>query len=376
LSDSLNIAVVGACPYPVPQGSQVYLRNTALALRAAGHNVHLVAYGYGHGDDTSGLPLHRAANVPLARRTAAGPSIAKPMQDALLVRKLREVVRTQRIDVVNAHNYEGLAVALAARARPIVYHPHNALMDELPHYFPARGLAEIVGRALDKALPRRADLVIAPHEELAGYLMAVGCAADRMKVVPPPIDMDVVAPNLTYCETPSLFYAGNLDRYQNLEALRHVMTRVRAEFPHAELMVATAATRAKDLLAVSEFARVVRTDSMAVALRDLSRGAVFVCPRVSWSGYPIKLLNAMAAGLPIVCFEAAAYPLTEDETGLIVRDNDGEAFAAAAVRLLRDAELRARLGTSARHKAEQEYSIQAAAARLDPLFRDLGKRVR
>lgn len=368
--------MVGACPYPVPQGSQVYLRNTALALRAAGHNVHLVTYGYGLGEDSSGLALHRAANVPGAHRTAAGPSFAKPLQDALLARKLREVVRTQHIDIVDAHNYEGLAVALAARARPIVYHPHNALMDELPHYFPAQGLAEAVGRAIDKNLPRRADLIIAPHEELAAYLIAIGCAQERVKIVPPPIDMDATAPVFSGRGIPPLLYAGNLDRYQNLEALRSVMAHVRAEVPNAELIVATASARARDLLGVSEFARVVRPDSMTAVARDLPYGAVFVCPRVSWSGYPIKLLNAMAAGLPIVCFEAAAYPTVHEETGLVVRDNDAAGLAAAAVRLLRDADLRARLGAAARLRVEQEYSIQAAAARLDPLFRDLGKRVR
>lgn len=374
LSDSLNIAVVGACPYPVPQGSQVYLRNTALALRAAGHNVHLVTYGYGLGDDPSGLPLHRASNVPFARRTAAGPSIAKPVQDAFLVQKLREMVRTHHIDIVNAHNYEGLAVALAARVRPIVYHPHNALMDELPHYFPARGLAESAGRALDKALPRRADLVVAPHEELAGYLVAVRCDPNRVKVVPAPIELDTIRQRPQTNSRPALVYMGNLDRYQNLGLLRSVIAHVRQEIPDAELVVATGASRASDLLHVSEFARVVRTESSKDLLHELPDGAVFVCPRVSWSGYPIKLLNAMAAALPIVCCASAAHPLTHEENGLVIPDNNVQAFAAAAVQLLRDPALRARLGQAARRTVEQEHTMDAVGTRLDVLFRDLGKR--
>ncbi len=376
MSDSLNIAVVGACPYPVPQGSQVYLRNTALALRAAGHSVHLVTYGYGLGEDPSGLPVHRAANVPFARRTAAGPSWAKPIQDALLVQKLREVSRTRRIDVVNAHNYEGLAVALAASVRPIVYHPHNALMDELPHYFPVRGVSERIGQMLDKALPRRADLIVAPHEELAGYLVAMGCAANRVTVVPPPIERTTMEPRPRAHGIPPLLYAGNLDRYQNLGVLKPMLGRVRSEIPEAELIVATSASRHRDLLSISEFARVVRTDSMATALADLPGDTIFVCPRVSWSGYPIKLLNAMAAGLPIVCFDAAAHPIKHRETGLVVRDNDATAMAAACAQLLREPPLRAQLGAAARRAVEQEHSIDAAAIRLDALFRDLGKRPR
>jgi hypothetical protein len=76
LSDALNIAVLGACPYPVPQGSQIFLRNTALAFQHAGHAPRLVTYGYGIGEDASGLPLHRAANVPGARQTAPHDKLA------------------------------------------------------------------------------------------------------------------------------------------------------------------------------------------------------------------------------------------------------------------------------------------------------------
>ena len=47
----LRVAMVSACPYPVPQGSQVFLRETALTLLNLGHEVHLVVYGYGVGEE-------------------------------------------------------------------------------------------------------------------------------------------------------------------------------------------------------------------------------------------------------------------------------------------------------------------------------------
>ena len=116
-----RVAMVAACPYPVPQGSQVLLRDTALALHDRGHDVHLVVYGYGIGENHTGLPIHRCRHVPGARKTAAGPSLAKPVLDVALAATLRRVVRTHHLDVVHAHNYEGLLVALAAHTRPIVY---------------------------------------------------------------------------------------------------------------------------------------------------------------------------------------------------------------------------------------------------------------
>jgi glycosyltransferase involved in cell wall biosynthesis len=365
LSDALNIAVVGACPYPVPQGSQVYLRNTALAYRHAGHAPRLVTYGYGIGEDASGLPLHRAANPPGARKTAAGPSWAKPVQDLLLTRTLRRVVREHRIDIVNAHNYEALVVALAARARPILYHAHNALADELPYYFPGRQQSAAVGRSLDRRLPRRADRIVAPHARLAEYLVSSGCDPARVHVVPPGIDAEAFDAERPARESASVVYAGNLDEYQNLGLLDRAMDRVLAQAPETELVVATLDSRKEATGRVCKRARFVRTRSLAELSRGMQRDLVFACPRVSWSGYPIKLLNAMAAGLAIVCCENSAHPLTHGHNALVVPDNNEAEFAQAILRLLREPELRHSLGTNARMTAQKRHTIEAVAAQMD-----------
>ena len=105
----LRIALVGACPFPVPQGSQVFIRDNALALQDRGHEVHLVVYGYGEGRDASGLTIHRCRRIPGEGKTAAGPSMAKPFQDLAMVLKLRQVVERHRIDAVIAN--AGVSIA-------------------------------------------------------------------------------------------------------------------------------------------------------------------------------------------------------------------------------------------------------------------------
>lgn len=371
MSDPLNIAVLGACPYPVPQGSQVYLRNTALAFREAGHDPRLVVYGYGIGEDPTGLPIHRGMNVPGARKTAAGPSWAKPLQDLFLVRELQHVVREYRIDVVNAHNYEGLIVALAARRRPILYHAHNALADELPFYLANPDQAATMGKWFDQTFPKRADHIVAPHERLEAYLVSVGCDAERITVIPPCVDVETFTPAAPSRRDAAVLYTGNLDEYQNLDLLFNVMDRVMAEEPGTQLVVATPDPGYIDHPKLVEQARVVRTKDFSAVLRELQRDVIFACPRISWSGYPVKLLNAMAAGLPIVCCEGSAHPITHQYNGLIVPDNDVEAFAASVLRLMRDPDLRANLGANARTTIEEKHSRAAVAAQLDAVLQFL-----
>ncbi len=360
----LRIALVSACPYPVPQGSQVFLRDNALALQARGHEVHLVVYSYGEGRDHSGLTIHRCRRIPGEGKTKAGPSFMKPLQDLALTKTLRDVVARERIDVVIAHNYEALLVGLLAGRRPLIYHAHNAMSDELPYYFAGAGMAARVGRWLDRTFPRRADRVIVPHRRLAGHLIVRGCDHSKVSIVPPPIRVSDF-PECTPEEgLPPVLYAGNLDAYQNLGLLFSAMELVRKRLPHARLQIATG-----ESVSYPD-AEVVPIRGFDSLHRLLAQDSVFALPRVSWSGYPIKLLNAMAAGKAMVACRSAAYPLTHEVDGLVVPDDNVRAFADALYTLLTDRRLRQRLGQAARQTAERAHEPEAVGAQLEAIVRD------
>lgn len=361
----IRAGFLGACPYPVPQGSQVFLRDHARAFVAAGHIAHLITYAHGVGEDTSGLPLHRGVSLPGLRRTQSGPSLAKPLVDALLVGTVRQVVRRERLSVIFAHNCEGLAVALAARACPVIYQPHNLLGDELPHYFTGAAWARWAGNCFDACVPRRAAAVVAAHASLAEALIARGCRASHVHVVPPPIWCESSLYQRVPSGEPAVLYTGNLDPYQNLGLLHAVMARVRAARPSARLCIATAEACA------SGADEVVPTHD-AEALQDvLARDAVFVVPRTAWSGYPVKILNAMAAGLPIVACASAAHGLEHEQTALLVPDGDVEVFAAAILRLLDDPALRRRLGDGAHAMAASRHAPLAVGEALARVARQV-----
>jgi len=356
---SYRIAMVGACPYPVPQGSQVFLRDNALALAARGHEVHLVVYSYGQGRDQSGLRIHRCRHIPGEGKIGAGPSLVKPFQDFALAMKLREVANRFRIDAVIAHNYEALLAGLLAGTRPLVYHAHNAMSDELPYYFRGARWAASVGRWLDRTFPRRADRVLVPHQRLAGHLVVRGCRHDRVTVIPPPVRVEDFEPSRIAPELPPVLYAGNLDAYQNLGLLFSAMERVRKRYPEARLRIATAE---KAWFPDAEVVSVKGFDSLH---QILAEDSVFAAPRVSWSGYPVKLLNAMAAGKAIVACRSAAYPLEDGVDALIVPDDDAKCFSEALMRLMEDGKLREKLGRAARAKVAQEHRPERTGELLE-----------
>jgi glycosyltransferase involved in cell wall biosynthesis len=101
----------------------------------------------------------------------------------------------------------------------------------------------------------------------------------------------------------------------------------------------------------------------------LSSASVYALPSRE-EGFPIALMEAMAYGLPSVAFDCAPgiRELLEDEvSGLLVNPGNVPGFAAALERLMKDADLRRRLGAQARESVSQ-FSPDAVVDRWEHLF--------
>ena len=253
-----------------------------------------------------------------------------------------------------------------AGTRPLIYHAHNAMLDELPYYFHGWRLFRKMGQRLDRALPRRADHCIVPHIRLAHYLSSQGVHQNRITLVPPPVlGCAFASPQYDKLQT-NVLYTGNLDSYQNLKLLYKVMDKVHFLNPNIRLKIVTHQTAHH--LPEKPYVDVVFTDNYNDMCLYLEQDYVVAIPRVSWSGYPVKLLNAMAAGRPVVACSGASHELTHDVNALVVPDNDISAFADAILRLINDVELRRRLGLAARDWVLQHHAPTQAATAMQEVF--------
>ncbi len=378
-----RVAIVAACPFPTLQGSQLLIRRLAQGLRSRGHAVVVVAYAEGLEDALAGIPVRRIRPIPGCRALGSGPRPAKLLLDAALFTTLRKVLREERVEIVHAHNYEAALVGLAAgrlAGVPVIYHSHNALAEELPTYFRgrlARRVARALGALADREVPRRADHCIAICRELVGFLRARG--VDAVDLVSPggspeefparsSNEIGAIRARFEFGARPLLLYTGNLDAYQNLELLLQSMGRVREVVPDALLVLATHATPRRALAAASPGVRVVAADDFAT-VRDLLQAAdVALCPRQEWSGFPMKLLNYMAAGKAIVVSAGSAKAVRHGANGWVVADGSARGYADAIVHLLASPRLRAALGRAARRTVEDEYGWDRVLDQIEAVY--------
>lgn len=366
-SQSLRVAVVAACPFPVPRGTPIRILRLAEAVAERGHEVHVATYHLGSGNVSPALKVHRIANVPGYRKLAPGPSPRKLLQaDPALVRLLRRLLASQPFDVIHAHHVEGVAVAAAARwggasrKIPLLFDAHTLLASELPYY--SLGLPATVkvafGRTLDRWLPRLAEHTACVTDTIRDRLVReAGADPARVTVVPNGIELAHFDPARASprraADGPILIFTGNLAEYQGigfmLEAFQHVVRRV----PEAKLVIATDSSL--DPYEARAAALGIRDRIITVAspsfdeLPGLLAGAdVAINPRTNCDGIPVKLLNYMAAGKPAVSFDSAAPGVTHGHTGWLAPSGDVRALADGIIALMRDKPRAQAMGAAAR----------------------------
>ena len=99
----------------------------------------------------------------------------------------------------------------------------------------------------------------------------------------------------------------------------------------------------------------------------LAIGDVAVSPRTAWSGYPIKLLNYMAAGKAIVASEGSAKGIQHLYNGLVIKDGNSNDFAEGILKLIKDPVLVKKLGSNAQ-KSSRYYSWDRVTQEIEEVY--------
>jgi glycosyltransferase involved in cell wall biosynthesis len=381
----LSVAVIAACPFPARRGTPVRIQRLAEKLTQRGHRVVVVTYHHGTGEADPSVEVRRIFPIRGYNKLGPGPSYRKLLLlDPLLAVKLARILRSERVDVIHAHHFEGLvvgAVARLGRAIPMVFDVHTLLTSELPHYplpLMPGALKRLVASAGDRRLPRWADHVAVVTERIRAKLLEMKAVPeDRVSLVPNGVETDLFAvPGLNggmvRQTQPTLIFTGNLAPYQGIDLMLSAFRRVLEQRKDARLQIVTESSfehyepLAREL-GINDAIDVVQAPFAEIP-RLLAGADVAVNPRIDCDGIPVKLLNYMAASKPVVSFVGSAPGLAHQETGWLVSDGDVDGFARGALTLLDDREMAGRLGRNARQFVEAEHSWARSAELCEEIY--------
>lgn len=327
-------------PFPSPQGTQAAVAAMLRAERDAGTAPRLLAYAERFGDVDAGIAVERLPAVPLRVGARSGPSLARVAHDAAAVVALAARARADGARTpMYAHNVEA-AIACAIAGVPYVYVAHTSMRDELPSYGTFGPFAPRLGDALDRAAASQARAIAAIVPSLrASLAKRLGRTVAYLPVPWPVADVadDRAAARHALGladDAIALLHAGNLDAYQGLEKLMDVAI----ELGRARSVVVLVATASEPRACSSVLAargiahRFLPLASEADRARAHAAADVALIVRSVPHGLPIKLLEALARGVPVVTTALASGGLPLRQAAMVEGADDASTLARACLR--------------------------------------------
>jgi glycosyltransferase involved in cell wall biosynthesis len=298
--------------------------------------------------------------------------------------QLRRLFRSQRPDIIQTHNTKShflLRTMRFARAAPwIAFH----------HGFTNINSKDRAYNRVARWAFKGADRVVAVCGAFASDLRAAGVAEGRISlrhnfvlpfVPPPPAEVEALREKLAIPAGVTVLLAvGRLSQEKGHSVLLDAAAKIRQAEPGADfrLVIAgegperSALERQRKQLGLDGI--VLLPGHQADVRPWYALAGMLVLPSYS-EGSPNVLLEAMAAGLPIVATNAGGIVeiAVDGATALIVPAGDAQAFSRAVLRLRSDPTLACRLGAQAKSEAAR-YSPDAYVEAMLEIYRSVLQR--
>jgi len=360
---SVKILLVRPYDWEAPGGVQVHVRQLAAELRTRGHRTTILAPGSRPSEDAGVRIVGRPVRVPY-RGTVAPISFSPGAW-----RRIRSAMRSFDPDLIHAHEpltpSTSMLAVLAAEA-PVVATFHASL--------DRSRLMELAGPAL-RQVSGRIDAAIAVSDAAASFVRRV--VRVPLEIVPNGVDVrafsDPGRPVVGLPAGPKILWVNRLDPQKGFEIMLRAFEQIASEVGEVHLLVAG---DGRDRVLLRSLPRDLRRRILRLGTvphealpRYHAAADVFVSPATGQESFGIVLVEAMAAGVPVVASDIEGYRevVRDGVDGLLVPPNDPNALAAAIRRVLSEPELAAALKAAGRSRA-QAFSWQSVAPRLEAVY--------
>jgi glycosyltransferase involved in cell wall biosynthesis len=329
-----------------------------------------------------GFACVKPHRFPAARETKSAPLVEMPMKsrtDLSVVKRLTQLIRDERYELVHAHTPRTAIVGGLAAHRagvPFVYHVHSPAGRDS-----TRRLSNWTNALVEWAALRNADRLVAVSPSLRQYMIDHGFSAERVVCV---FNGVPCAARATTRQRPrGTWTLGTIALFRprkGIEVLLETLALLHSRGVDVRLLAVggfesgeyeSAVMCQVERLGIGEL--IDWTGFTRDVGRELARMDLFVLPSLFGEGLPMVVLEAMAAGVPIVATRVDGVPeaVRHRETGLLVDPNSVSQLAAAIEEVVAGGVDYCALSEAARRRHAVSFSDTAMAAGVAAVYRDI-----
>jgi phosphatidylinositol alpha-mannosyltransferase len=367
--DPLKIGIVSPYGYPHPGGVNEHVRFSYEAMRRLGHDVWIITSKYGKERENEGHIIRHGTGWAFP----ANGSVGRVTLGWRFKQQARELLDAERFDILHFHEpfVPFLSPTILEASRTVNIGTFHAFGGFSPSYWFGRRFAG----DLASRLHGRIAVSGAARHFISRYFPG------EYRIIPNGVDLDRFAEAEPYEElrdgTLNILFLGRLEERKGFIYLLKAYHRLRKRHVDARLLVVGAGPKLREykryvglrgIRDVEFLGRV--TDEQKV--RYFASADIYCAPNTGQESFGIVLLEAMAAGVPIVASDIHGFKRVVERNvqGLLVEPRNPRALAAALYTLATDADLRHRMGDAGRERAP-EYSWDRVTERVIEFYREV-----
>jgi len=382
-----KVLFISPQPFFQWRGSPIRVNFNILALTGLGYRVDLLTLPIGEDKSFENGRVIRVANPFSMKNIAIGPSLPKIFFDILLFGKGLQLCIKNNYDVIHGVEEAGLIAVVLARlfGTKAIFEKHSDPFSYKKGVLKNSLLS--VYSLVEKVTVRLCDGVIGTGKGLVAQVRAMGYSTrvfhifDIPSSLQKPDGKQVKKFREKLAQNPDeilVTFVGSFALYQGVELMFAAIPKIVKKNARVRFVIIGGSETEIDARKL-EFKKLQIEDRVSflgkvapdILPAYLAASDILLSPRISGVNTPLKILDYMKAGKPIMATDVPSHRLLLDETTAVMAQPDPDHLAEALDILAGDEEKRLKMGAAGRNLYEKKYNFTNYQLQLSRCYQEV-----
>lgn len=341
----MKILVIAPTPYFSDRGCHIRIYEETRALQKKGHEVRILTYHFG--ETPSGIETKRIWNIPFYKDPSPGFSWWRIICDIFLILKAFKEIRDFKPDIIHSHLHDGFLIAYISnlfKCSNIVSDIQGSLSQELTEsgHLKNRFSRWLIKR-IEKFIYRHSALIFVSSKRIQDEICnGFGISDKKILVIKDGVASHLWKERISGAKNKTcknIIYTGALTPSEGIDLLidsLEILSKKGKDFKCKIIGYPNVRYYERKVFekGLSDKIAVTGRISYFKLGEALKEADIAVAPKISATEAHGKLVNYMACGLPVVCFDTPVNREILGDYGYYVKEKSPEAFAEKLSELL------------------------------------------